>query len=208
MKIYKKIALCTLTSLLALSPLLTLQGCSSGTAEEEADASFDGVMTVENFASLSKSFQILSTGLVNIVPQTLITPRDQITDFVEVFGYIQAQTTEGDATPVQVLMTYTTSGQATPDSPPTNGVLSVSFSSSTGQNNDSIIRALGFREVSQGHVLSDLEFDFNFIVSSVDIAGAGGDGGTIYPGDGGTTEDTTYEEKIYNRVFTVTRSTF
>ncbi len=207
MKLSKKL-LAKVAAALLLMPLLTQTSCSSGSSETAEESSYAGIMTTEEFANLRKAFQVFSAGSVYIYPVTLVTPSDQVTSRAEVFGYIAAETEEGLSEPVAVLMSYETSGNALPTDPPTHGTLAISFSSPTGQNNAPIIRALGFRQINQGNVLSELEFDFNFITGSVDIAGAGASGGTIQPGDGGTTESTGSEEKLYNRVFIVQQNNF
>ncbi len=159
-----------------------------------------------NFASLTKSFQLFSAGSLFIVPKTLMTPKDQITNRVEVFAHLVPETIEGDGDPVQVQCVYYTFGNATPDAPPTGGLMEITFASPAGQNNDGVIHALGLREVGVGNALSGLVLTFNFQANEVNVSASGSSGSVVQPGDGGTGEDTNYEEEIYGLTFAVRAS--
>ncbi len=199
----KKICALALGALAMVSPLAVLTSCSSGSSDSENGGNFPGVMTVSEFASLSRSFEIISAGSVLIQPQILMTPPDQITDRAAVFANLTVGGIGVAPSPVQVSCEYITYGSADIGDPPTGARMEVTFASTGGQNDDAIIQALGLRGIGVGNVLAGLVFTFNFQTNVVDIQANGSEGTVAQPGEDSGGENTDYQEQIYGKRYAI-----
>ncbi len=192
-----------LSALALMTPLATQTSCSSGATDEETQ-SYPGVMTVDEFASLNRSFEILSAGSILIQPEILMTPSDQITNSVDVFATLMTTGVGTSSDPVQVSCRYITYHQTTDISkPPIAARMEVTFSSTTGQNDAAIIQALGLREIGVGNVLSGLIFTFDFQTQIVDISASGSAGLVVQPGEDSGGQNTDYQEQIYGKRYAI-----
>ncbi len=201
MKINKRITV-LLVSMAALGLMTTMTGCS-GSSGDEADLTYEGVMTAQNFSTLQYAFEVIGVGPVYFVPSARTGELGDVTDSTSVYGYLYTPTSTGISDPIDVLFEYTTSGNVTPDGAPTTGMLVMDFDGYEGQGDDALITALGFREI--GKSLRALTLVFNFVSGTVDIYGDGAGGLVTHPSEDGT-QDTDTEEAIYAKTFFITRA--